>query len=112
MRRTFRLTAAVAAVAVGVSASTGCGVKIDMARPVCGDSQLSTLSLIAQSVREASLVPCLEGSPTGWEFESMEVRNSGTEMGAPALIADLSNRTFREVEAPQSMVQWPRGTVR
>jgi len=80
MRRGVRIPlVAVATLLVG-SALTGCGVKIDMARPVCGDTALSTLSLMAQSVREATLVPCLEGAPTGWEFESLEVRNSGTEM--------------------------------
>jgi len=80
MRRAIRISLAAVAAVLAVSALAGCGVKIDMARPVCGDAALSTLSLMAQSVRDATLVPCLETSPTGWEFESLEVRNSGTEM--------------------------------
>jgi hypothetical protein len=80
MRRTLRIALASASAILVASTLAGCGVKIDMARPVCGNSALSTLALIAQSVRDATLVPCLEMSPTGWEFESMQVRNSGTEM--------------------------------
>ncbi|HVJ98654.1 MAG TPA: hypothetical protein VNC41_17630 [Acidimicrobiia bacterium] len=80
MRRGVRIPLVAVATLLVCSALTGCGLKIDMSRPVCGDTALSTLSLMAQSVREATLVPCLEGAPTGWEFESLEVRNSGTEM--------------------------------
>jgi hypothetical protein len=80
MRRARRNVLVAAVIVLTLSALTGCGLKIDMARPVCGDAALSTLSLMAQSVRAATLVPCLETSPTGWEFESLEVRNSGTEM--------------------------------
>jgi hypothetical protein len=79
-RRAVRLGGASLAVTVAAVALAGCGLKIDMARPVCGTSALSTVALVAQSVRSASLVPCLETQPTGWKFEGMEVRNSGTEM--------------------------------
>lgn len=80
MTRRIRLAAAALAAATAASLLAGCGLKIDMARPVCGTTELSTVALIAQSVRSASLVPCLLTEPTGWKFESMEVRNSGTEM--------------------------------
>jgi hypothetical protein len=80
MRRRVRLAAATLAAATTASLLAGCGVKIDMARPVCGTTALSTVALVAQSVRSASLVPCLLTEPTGWKFEKMEVRNSGTEM--------------------------------
>jgi hypothetical protein len=80
MRRAIRIPLVAVATVLAVSALTGCGLKIDMARPVCGDTALSTLALMAQSVRGATLVPCLETTPTGWEFDSLEVRNSGTEI--------------------------------
>jgi hypothetical protein len=99
MRRAFRIPFVAVATVLAVSALTGCGQKIDMARPVCGDDALSTLALMAQSVRDATLVPCLEGAPTGWEFESLEVRNSGTEMtlendrGGPLALKVLLDHT-------------------
>lgn len=80
MKRADRTSLAAATLVVVASVLAGCGVTIDMARPVCGDTALSTLSLMAQSVHDATLVPCLETSPTGWDFDSLEVRNSGTEM--------------------------------
>jgi hypothetical protein len=74
---TRRLTSALVALSVSATAiGASCSTKIGVTRPDCGTEVLSTLTLMAQSVRGASLVPCLETTPAGWSFVSNEVKEN------------------------------------
>jgi hypothetical protein len=78
-RCTRAATAAALVVVVGWSVA-GCAADVTLARPDCGTKQLSTLTLMAQSVREATLVPCLRGTPAGWSFVKLDVRQNRSQM--------------------------------
>jgi hypothetical protein len=74
MTRRRRLSAALAAVAL---AGTGCGEEgQDLAgvrEPTCSDNP--TLVLMAQSVPDATLIPCVRGLPTGWDIGRLVIRD-------------------------------------
>jgi hypothetical protein len=76
-RNTRRRSASSFVVAVGMLAAvSACSGHVDLARPVCDNSAGSTLALMAQSVKTASLIPCVKTTPTGWRFESLDVRQN------------------------------------
>jgi hypothetical protein len=62
------------------STIVGCAAEPTLAQPVCGTEQLSTLTIMAQSVRTAAMVPCLKGIPAGWSFQKLEVRQNRSQM--------------------------------
>jgi hypothetical protein len=72
VRRAGALAAA-AAIAVGTAS---CSFAATRARPRCGTDELSTVALVAQTVRTAALVPCVDVAPAGWEFEGLDARNN------------------------------------
>jgi hypothetical protein len=43
--------------------------------PDCGAIGQAQLTLIAQAVPSAELLPCVKGIPTGWMFEGLDVRS-------------------------------------
>jgi len=59
-----------------ITVGGGCGFDVEMARPDCGSEELSTLLVIAQSVHDARLVPCLETIPAGWTFTRLDARDN------------------------------------
>jgi hypothetical protein len=71
---------ALAVLVVAVPALAGCQFGVTMARPDCSTEDLSTLIVIAQSVHDASLVPCLQTIPAGWEFVRLEVREKRSRL--------------------------------
>ncbi len=79
-RRAARLGAASAVALLAGSTIAACGSDVTLARPDCGTEQLSTLTLIAQSVRDATLVPCVRGMPAGWSFVELDVRQNRSRM--------------------------------
>ena len=57
---------------------TGCSVRETLDAPACltGSSGLIT----AQSVPGATLVPCLDPLPTGWDVETVQIDQDGTKI--------------------------------
>ncbi len=79
-------------VAVLVPLAVGCTTSIKVGKdpthgtgePQCSavatqqrDESRSGLLLMAQSVRSASLLPCIRALPVGWTFASLDARNKG-----------------------------------
>jgi hypothetical protein len=75
-----RRAAAVACVAALGSAIASCATQATLARPDCGTEELGTLSLIAQSVHDATMIPCLKTLAAGWSFEQLEVQQDHSAM--------------------------------
>jgi hypothetical protein len=71
------------AVALG---ATGCG-GAETAMPRCRADQ--RLAIVAQSVPDAAYLPCIEGLPAGWRFESLDVDDDHTRL---TLRSDRSDR--------------------
>jgi hypothetical protein len=76
----MRRTIAPAVALLAGSSIVGCASEPALARPDCGTEELSTLTLMAQSVRTAALVPCLRGTPAGWSFNKLEVRQNRSQI--------------------------------
>lgn len=53
----------------------GCARIEDHAAPTCAPKGADSLVLMAQSVPNASKIPCIASYPAGWHFQSMSVRN-------------------------------------
>lgn len=66
-----------AGVLVIVVATAGCGGRGET-MPRC--EATSRLALVAQSVPDASYLPCVAELPVGWSFADAEVTESGTEI--------------------------------
>ena len=62
------------------------------ARVLPGCEDVERLAIIAQSVPDASYVPCLATLPAGWTFEGLAVSDTGTEIH---LESDRSDRGVR-----------------
>ncbi len=75
-----RLATATAVALLAGSSIAACAAAPTLARPDCGTEQLSTLTLMAQSVHTASMVPCLRTTPAGWSFHELEVRQNESRM--------------------------------
>jgi hypothetical protein len=82
-----------------VGALAACGAQADLSQPNCQTEEIRTLSLMAQSVRDATLIPCLAGIPAGWSFERLEVEENESEMelasdraGDEALMVTLTRK--------------------
>ena len=67
-RRSLRLV-----VLVVVGLVPGCGAVQENTRPVC--SYGSPTVLMAQSVPDATLIPCVRALPVGWHFRGFEAMN-------------------------------------
>lgn len=67
-------------------ATTGCAGTRDT-MPRC--EATSRLALVAQSVPDASYVPCIAELPTGWSFDEAEVNDRGTTI---SLESDRTDR--------------------
>jgi hypothetical protein len=81
MTRRKRLAGAVAAVVVVASGVSGCSVASNLSQPLCRSRyELSTVTLIAQSVHTARLVPCVESTVAGWKFRKLTVRRARTRI--------------------------------
>ena len=87
---------------------TSC-TSVSLARPDCQTKQVHTLVLIAQSVRDATMIPCLTGLPVGWSFEKLEVEQNKARIelesdraGKHALVVTLTRScdTRGAVEIP------------
>lgn len=74
MRAAFRTFVPAIVLAIAIT-TTGCGGGSDT-MPSC--EATSRLALVAQSVPDASYVPCIAELPTGWSFEDTEVNDTGT----------------------------------
>ena len=74
MRRALRAFVPALVVAITI-ATTGCAGASDT-MPSCETT--SRLALVAQSVPDASYVPCIAELPTGWSFDEAEVNDEGT----------------------------------
>ncbi len=48
--------------------------------PQCDTTSRGTLLLIAQSVPEASLIPCINGLPVAWEYTDVDVTSNGSTL--------------------------------
>ncbi|MEX2275984.1 MAG: hypothetical protein WEA10_10535 [Actinomycetota bacterium] len=71
--RGARRAAAVVALTVLVPLLAGCAAN-NVAAPMCTpESSLPERLLVAQSIPDASLVPCIEVFPAGWNFGGMTV---------------------------------------
>jgi hypothetical protein len=79
-RRRRRLVAASLIALFAGSGIAACASAPTLARPDCGTKQLSTLTLMAQSVHTTSMVPCLRTTPAGWSFKELEVRQNRSRM--------------------------------
>jgi hypothetical protein len=55
-----------------------CGVAPDLAAPRC--DAVERVAVVAQSVPDASYVPCLRPLPTGWRTVGVEVRRGSTHL--------------------------------
>jgi hypothetical protein len=78
---------AAAALVIAIACSTtGCAERGDTI-PRC-DATLR-VALIAQSVPDASYVPCIAELPTGWSFEEAEINDAGTTI---RLVSDRADR--------------------
>lgn len=55
---------------------TGCVTTPEYAAPGCEASK-NTLVLMAQSVPDAELIPCIEAMPAGWMIRSTEIKSGG-----------------------------------
>lgn len=77
-RRTHLLlvTSAAAVVSLVVPACGG----TTLLMPECDDPETDTLVVLAQSVPEADLVPCVASMPPGWEFDDLTVTQEGATM--------------------------------
>jgi hypothetical protein len=93
-RRCARLGTATAVALFAGSSLTACAADVTLARPDCGTAQLSTLTLMAQSVRDATLVPCLRGMPAGWSFVGLDVRQNRSRI---TLASDRAGKHALEV---------------
>jgi hypothetical protein len=80
-RRVWRVLAVIGVASTGFVLA-GCNIQLDMATPECTTDveTLSTMTLIAQSVHDASLVPCLQTIPAGWQFLTLDVRQNRTQI--------------------------------
>ncbi len=77
MTRRWKRVGAMTVIAVCAgSTMTACAADPTLAQPDCGTKQLSTLTLMAQSVHTAAMVPCIQSTPTGWSFKKLEVRQN------------------------------------
>jgi hypothetical protein len=72
--------AGIASVALIVATVASCAPQATLARPDCQTQELRTLSLIAQSVHDATMIPCLNSLQAGWSFEKLEVQQDHSEM--------------------------------
>ena len=73
------LIAVLLVVLVGGSGCTE--VLSDAYAPECeGEAGESSLILMAQSVPSASLVPCIEDYPVGWEYTGSEIRSGRSDI--------------------------------
>ncbi len=75
-----------------------CGTT-SLARPDCRADRPDTLVVVAQSVRTADLVPCIDTMPPGWSFRELQVSQDGSTLviasdraGDEALTVTLDRR--------------------
>ena len=74
MRTAIRASVPGLALAIAIT-TTGCAGRDDT-MPSC--EATSRLALVAQSVPDASYLPCVAELPTGWSFDQAEVNDGGT----------------------------------
>ena len=67
-------------VALCLSAALLTGCDPSDVPPTCDEAGLGTLVIMAQSVADAELIPCLESMPVGWTLSSIEVKYTGTHL--------------------------------
>ena len=84
MTGTPRRAVAIAA-AMATAATTSCALTASSAAPQCGSTE--RLATVAQSVPEASYVPCLAELPVGWRTTAFSVGDDGTRL---ELLSDRS----------------------
>lgn len=69
-----------------VLVSCGAG---DSVTPGCDDPGGRAIVLVAQSVPSATLLPCIESLPAGWEIGGADVRNSGTTFWLDSVVSGM-----------------------
>jgi hypothetical protein len=60
---------------------SACVTTQDMASPTCDDAGRNTLVLMAQSVPDAELVPCISVLPAGWMVNQLQIKSGHTRIG-------------------------------
>lgn len=93
MNRRGLLTAAVSALVL----LPACG-SLSLARPDCRDPRPDTLVVVAQSVRSADRVPCIDTMPPGWSFRELQVNQEGATLVMSSDRAGEEALTVRLVE--------------
>ena len=93
----MRRTALVLALLL-VTAVAACSVEETMPEPSCEGRRRGSEIIVTQSVPTASLVPCFNGLPDGWDVTSVRVNQDGTRIGLDSDRAGEGAATLRFVD--------------
>jgi len=92
VRRGGRLGATVASLGAAAMLLPACG-GMSPQEPTCVAENANALTLMAQAVPSATLVPCIAGFPSGWSYDGARIRS-----GSAQFWLDSDRAGFRALE--------------
>ena len=92
MMRRRRLGATIVSLCAAAMLVPACG-GMYAPQPACGTENTNALTLMAQAVPSATLVPCIAGFPSGWSYDGARIRS-----GSAQFWLDSDRAGFRALE--------------